>query len=396
MSMAIGLASTRVKTRQQIVGLVDKKTYTPSFVNQRVAMIHHRIHRARMLRGLSLEALAHSLGDISKQALNKFEKGDSKPNSTRILQLAKALNVKPEYFFRSDAIQLAPLEFRKLSKMSQARQASVREKMHDHLERYEALERCFDADTNVQVLPAQSLVVATAQEAEIAAQQLREQLQIGHDAIAHLTELLEDNGIKVALLDGPDDFDGACAATHDNQHVLIALNCQRPGERMRFTAAHELGHWVMAPPEDMSEQDKEGCCHRFAGAFLYPQSRVLQDFGNHQRSRVYLAELLNAKRRYGVSMQVALRRLKDLDLLSDAGFRNAYFEFSKHGWRTSEPEALLPEQPRRFESLVYRGLAEDLFTPSRAAEFLQCSLHELDPQLDRLPGHALHDLSIYG
>ena len=260
--------------------------------------------------------------------------------------------------------------------------------MHDHLERYEALERCFDADTTVQVLPAQSLAVANAQEAEMAAQQLREQLHIGHDAIAHLTELLEDNGIKVALLDGPDDFDGACAATHDNQHVLIALNCQRPGERMRFTAAHELGHWVMALPEVMSEKDKETCCHRFAGAFLYPQSRVLQDFGSHQRSRVYSAELLNAKRRYGVSMQMALRRLKDLDLLSDAGYRNAYFEFSKHGWRTSEPEALLPEQPRRFESLVYRGLAEDLFTPSRAAEFLQCSLHELDPQLDRMPTTA--------
>ena len=76
---------------------------------------------------MSLEALANNLGDISKQALNKFEKGYSKPNSTRILQLAKALNVKPEYFFRSDAIQLAPLEFRKLSKMSQGRQASVRE-----------------------------------------------------------------------------------------------------------------------------------------------------------------------------------------------------------------------------------------------------------------------------
>ena len=308
--------------------------------------------------------------------------------STAAMQLAKALNVKPEYFFRSDAIQLAPLEFRKLSKMSQARQASVCEKMHDHLERYEALERCFDADTTVQVLPAQSLVVANAQEAEMAAQQLRQQLHIGHDAIAHLTELLEDNGIKVALLDGPDDFDGACAATHDNQHVLIALNCQRPGERMRFTAAHELGHWVMALPEDMSEKDKEGCCHRFAGAFLYPQSRVLQDFGSHQRSRVFLAELLNAKRRYGVSMQVALRRLKDLNLLTDPGYMNAMIEFSRKGWRKVEPEMLTCEHPRRFESLVYRGLAEDLFTPSRAAEFLQCSLDELDPKLDRLPALA--------
>jgi len=352
-------------------------------------MIHDRIRRARLLRGLSLEALAQSLGDISKQALGKFEQGKAMPTSVRILQLAKSLQVKPEYFFRSDAIELAPLEFRKLAKMSQSRQHQVTEQMRDHLERYEALERCFDAtDAAIQVLPAQSLAVHNLAQAEEAAQQLRNQLQIGGDAIAHLTELLEEHGIKVALLKGPDDFDGACAATQNKQHVLIALNCQRPGERMRFTAAHELGHWVMKLPDNMTDKDKENCCHRFAGAFLYPKDRVLQDFGNHQRSRVFPAELLNAKRRYGVSMQVALRRLKDLGLLNEAGFRNAYFEFNKHGWRTHEPEALLPEQPRRFESLVYRGLAEELFTPSRAAEFLQCGLDELDPKLDRLPAHA--------
>ena len=347
-------------------------------------MIHDRIRRARHLQGISLEDLAQRLGNISKQGLNKFEKGESIPNSTRILQLAKALGVKPEYFFRQDAIQMAPLEFRKLSKMPQKRQASVREQMNDHLERYEALERCFDAEGRVQVLPAQSLSVGSIEEAEAAAQALRERLQIGHDAIAHLTELLEENGIKVALLDGPDDFDGACAATHDNQHVLIGLNRNRPGERVRFTAAHELGHWVMALPDAMSDKDKESACHRFAGAFLYPKDRVLQDFGHHRRSRVFAAELLNAKLRYGVSMQVVLRRLKDLGLITEASYSSTMISFSQHGWRKQEPEQLACEKPRRFESLVYRGLAEDLFTPSRAAEFLQCTLSELDPTLSHL------------
>ena len=220
-----------------------------------------------------------------------------------------------------------------------------------------------------------------------------------HDGLLGVAELLhhlnlglglgvEDNGIKVVLLDEPSDFDGACAATHDSQHVLIGLNRRRPGERVRFTAAHELGHWVLALPESMSEKEKEACCHRFAGAFLYPQSRVLQDFGNHQRSRVFMAELLNAKRRYGVSMQVALRRLKDLNLLTDSGYTGAMIQFSRKGWRAQEPETLACEHSRRFESLVYRGLAEDLFTPSRAAEFLQCRLDELDPTLDRLPESA--------
>lgn len=351
-------------------------------------MIHDRIRRARVLKGLTLDALALQLGDISKQALSKFEKGDAAPNSTRLLQLARALNVKPEYFFRSDSVTLAPLEFRKLAKMPKYRQAQVEEQMREHLERYIALERCFDA-TDVPVLPAaaRAIAVNSFDGAEDAANQLRHTWEIGGDAIANLTQLLEEHGIKVALLEGFDDFDGACAATHDEQHVLIALNTTRPGERMRFTAAHELGHWVMALPDDMPEKDKEACCHRFAGAFLYPADHVVKDFGSHQRTRVHPGELLNAKRRYGVSMQVALRRLKDLHLLSDAGYKWACIEFNKNGWRSAEPEPLLAERPRRFESLVFWGLAEDLFSPSRAAEFLQRRIDDLDPALRGLAEH---------
>jgi Zn-dependent peptidase ImmA (M78 family) len=92
-------------------------------------------------------------------------------------------------------------------------------------------------------------------------------------------------------------------------------------------------------------------------------------------------ELLNAKRRYGVSMGAALRRLKDLQLITDSGYRGMNIEFNRNGWRTNEPEPLQAETPRRFESLAYRALAEDLITPSRAAELLQCSATELDPGL---------------
>ncbi len=346
-------------------------------------MINDRIRRARVLRGLSLEDLAQRLGDISKQALSKFEKeGGHVPNSTRLLQLARALDVKPEYFFRPDAVALAPLEFRKLARMPRKRQAQVEEQMREHLERYIALERCFDAaDVAVAATPARCLPVSSAEAAEVAARQLREDWAIGGDAIANLTELLEEHGIKVALLEGPEDFDGACAATHDEQHVLIALNRTRPGERMRFTAAHELGHWIMGLPEDMPEKEKETCCHRFAGAFLYPREQVVLDFGGHKRSRVHPVELLNAKRRHGVSMQVALRRLKDLELLSDGGYRSLFIQFSKQGWRSAEPEPMRAEEPRRFESLVFWGLAEDLFSPSRASEFLQRPIDQLEPAL---------------
>ena len=77
----------------------------------------------------------------------------------------------------------------------------------------------------------------------------------------------------------------------------------------------------------------------------------------------------------------ALRRLKDLALLSDTGYQYCTIQFSKNGWRKEEPEALPSEIPRRFESLVFWGLAEDFISKSRAAEFLQQPLSALDPSL---------------
>lgn len=340
--------------------------------------ISERIRRARVARGLTLDDVAKKMGDISKQGLSKLESGQMAPNSSRLLSLAKALAVRPEYFLRKDGVTLAPLEFRKLAKMPRYRQEQVKEQMRDHLERYISLESCFPESAKAEICVPRSIRVETIEEAENAANDLRQAWNIGGDAIANLADLLESHGFKIMLLAGLDDFDGACAATDDEGHVLISLNGDRPGERVRFTAAHELGHWVMALPESMPEKIREKVCHRFAGAFLFPADQVKAEFGEHQRSRIHPQELMNAKQLYGVSMQVVMRRLKDLGLLSEAGYQSISITINVNGWRKNEPGALASERPRRFESLVFRGLAEGVFTVSRAAEFLQLPISALD------------------
>jgi Zn-dependent peptidase ImmA (M78 family)/DNA-binding XRE family transcriptional regulator len=345
------------------------------------SIIGERLYRARVSRGLSLEELAHRVGDISKQALSKLETGKMAPNSARLLTLSKALGIKPEYFFRHASLRLAPLEFRKLAKMPLYRQVQVREQMHDHLERYIALEDSFVDSVAIPVIRPGAIEVHSVEEAEHAAERLRSEWNTGADAIANLVELLEAHGIKVVLLDVCEDFDGACGASENNAHVLISLNASRPGERMRFTAAHELGHWIMKLPDDMPEKEKEHCCHRFAGAFLFPAAQVRAEFGEHQRSRVHPQELYNAKKLYGVSMQGIVRRLKDLGLLSEAGYKQISFLISTKGWRKEEPGKLRAERPTRFESLVFRAYAEELISKSRAAEFLQLPLSKMDADL---------------
>lgn len=340
--------------------------------------IHDRIRRARVSRGLSLEALASRMGNISKQGLSKFESGTAVPNSTRLLQLAGVLGVKPEYFLRSETIAIATLEFRKHAKMPLYRQEQVKEMMRDHLERYLFLESSFERDAPNQPIPPHSIAVNSPEDAEQAAMKLRERWGVGEDAIADLIDLLESNGFKIVLLHNIDDFDGACAATVDKKHVLFALNGAKPGERMRFTLAHELGHWAMRLPPDMPEQEKERCCNRFAGAFLLPAVQVSAEFGPHQRSRVHPQELFNAKQAYRVSMAMVLMRLQDLDLLSQAGYKALTIQFNRQGWRKAEPGVLPGERPRHFESLVFRGLSERIFTLSRAAELLQLPISKMN------------------
>jgi hypothetical protein len=95
---------------------------------------------------------------------------------------------------------------------------------------------------------------------------------------------------------------------------------------------------------------------------------------------VHPVELLNAKRRYGVSMQVALRRLKDLQLLSDAGYHSILSSSAKR-LEISRAGADARRRAPPFRVLGVLGLAEDLFSPSRASEFLQRPIDQLEPSL---------------
>ncbi len=58
-------------------------------------MINDRIRRARLLRGMSLEALALSLGDITKQGLSKYEKRVEYPELAAPSTIGKGAGGEP-------------------------------------------------------------------------------------------------------------------------------------------------------------------------------------------------------------------------------------------------------------------------------------------------------------
>jgi Zn-dependent peptidase ImmA (M78 family)/DNA-binding XRE family transcriptional regulator len=337
-------------------------------------MLSDRIHRARVLKRMTLQEMADAMG-VTKQALSKFETGKDTPNSARLIQMSKLLGVKPEYFFRPYSVELNNVEFRKQSALSAKDRDAIIEQTRDSIERYLTLESFFEGEGLPRSFSdKERYEVNSLDDAEKAAEQLRRHWRIGFDAIENLTELLEDQGIKVVALDTPDKFDGLCAEI--GSHSVIILNKHRPGDRQRFTAAHELGHLVMRISPDL---DEEKACHRFAGAFLFPAECVKREFGQ-KRAKIHIYELRSLKEKYRISMQVAMRRALEQGVLTDAGYKSLYFLFSKSGYRKQEPgEQLPPEHPERFNRLAYRALAEGMVSPSKAAELLHVPLNQVMP-----------------
>lgn len=345
-------------------------------------MLHERIKRARILRNMTLQQVADAVGDISKQAISKYEQGKDCPGSARLIQLAGVFAVKPEYFFRPRSVALGEVEFRKHSAFGKREQAAVKEQVREQLERYLDVEALFDlgaGEASRQVL--HRYAVANAEQAELAANALRADWELGTAPITNLTETLEEHGVKVVGVDGHARFDGLCAELNHGLDAVVVFNRNRAGERQRFNLAHELGHLMMDLPQAMhGTRDEENLCHRFAGALLFPAEQVKASFGA-SRQNVLMQECLLAKQEWGLSMQAVLRRLLDGNILSDSRYRSAMMLVSRKGWRTREPGALPAEQTFRLRQLALRALAEELISPSRAAELLATEVMQLEGML---------------
>lgn len=345
-------------------------------------MLGPRIKQGRLAAGLSLRAVGEAVG-LSAMAISKYERGVIKPPSETLLRLARAFGVRTEYFFRQPVVELTEVDFRKHEKLSPRDEARALEDVRERLERWIELESIIPASwPKVFALPKRLPAQVVSYDAiEAVAEQVRAAWQLGTGPIGNLIDKLEEEGIKVILTphDGGKKFDGLVAKA--NGHTVIVIGEDWPGDRQRFTLAHELGH-LMLHGRIAADLDEERACHRFASAFLVPQEEAIRLLGG-SRSWLEPQEIYMLKHEWGLSMNGWIYRAQDLGILTKAVAKRHWDFFARQkedgeSWRQKEPgEAYPKECPRRFVQLVYRALAEDLIGESRAAELLALPLVEL-------------------
>jgi Zn-dependent peptidase ImmA (M78 family)/DNA-binding XRE family transcriptional regulator len=310
-------------------------------------------------------------GLVTKQSISKYERGKSQPSPKVLRALAKAFGVKTADLFREPVGNVEFVAYRKTSALGKRKQEQVesivRRKLEDRLRLQDLLGQARDVN-----IPIRHWNVSSLQQAEQAADELRDLWDLGHDPIANVTRVLEDRHVYVIPVDAPDKFDGISALVRDNdgEAMAAAVVCQdgRAGERQRLNLAHELAHLILNVEEsdDFTEED---AAFRLGAAFLVPAEALKRNVGS-RRNTVQLQELLLLKRHYGLSMQALLYRMRDLGIISQNHYTEWCIRINKQGWRKSEPEEMPPEQPDWFRRSVLRAFSEDLLSKDDAERML--------------------------
>ncbi|MEU4351776.1 ImmA/IrrE family metallo-endopeptidase [Streptomyces sp. NPDC023838] len=204
-----------------------------------------------------------------------------------------------------------------------------------------------------------------------AAETLRLEWGVPIGPLSNVIEVLEGAGALLVVRDLESRELDAVSQWPPGQRPLFLLNSTAPGDRFRFSLAHELGHVVMHPePGDPRVQEQQA--DQFAAEFLMPHEPILADL----RTGVDLPRLQGLKNRWGVSMAALTRRAKSLGILTEWQYRELMVQMSALGYRTNEPVSIERETPRYLAEAVTRLRHQHHLDLSQAAHLAGLELEE--------------------
>lgn len=205
---------------------------------------------------------------------------------------------------------------------------------------------------------------------EEAARHLRAAWLVPRGPIRNLVELIEGaGGIVIETENISRQVDGM-SIWPPGMPPLFFVNKLIPGDRQRFTLAHELAHILMhqVPSEDMEDE-----ADRFASEFLIPADEFVP-----MVTDASLQELARLKRYWKMSMGSLLMKARSTNCITARRYHYLWMQMGKAGYKTREPiELEVPkERPRMIQDVLDLHFRELNMTPQQIAERLRMLLME--------------------
>lgn len=317
-----------------------------------------RIKQARELKGLTQAQLARR-ARIDQSLIAYLEKGRREPSEETLERIAIQTGFPPSFFRQesSEGFPSGSLQFRART-MSAGQRTQIRQYAKTVWEIAQHMAK------QVNEIPLR--LPRLSERPGVAASVTRSELGLSPDSpIPHVTNAIEKAGVLVLNIPLPmDKWDAFCVWVGEEvKKPVIVVADGAPGDRLRYSIAHEVGHLVLHQSLDGRLKTIDNEADHFASEFLMPESAMREEL----TSPVTLASLADLKPRWGVSIQALIRRAYGLEIITERQYKYLFQQLTKRGWRKQEPSALaVPvERPRAF-----RQMAEILYgNPIRYKQF---------------------------
>ena len=308
---------------------------------------------AREARALTQSELASRIG-CSQAKLSKYESGLLVVSDEDRVALARELEFPEAFFFQTDRVYGfgSPCFYhRKRTRMPVADLRRIQARLNIFRFHVARLLRA------VEILTENRFVRLDVDEhngPEEVARLLRQQWGVPMGPVVSVVNAVESAGAIVhAVSLGTRSLD-AISQVAPGCPPLIFVNSDVPGDRLRFTLMHEIGHIVMHQvPSDQMETQSD----RFAAEFLMPAAEIKPSL-----RQVRLQQLPALKSIWKVSMAALVKRAFDLGQVTERQYRTLFTELSMQGWRTKEPIPIPFETPTVFRQMLDVHLSAHGFT----------------------------------
>lgn len=189
-----------------------------------------------------------------------------------------------------------------------------------------------------------------------------------------ISEIENAGGIVYLMPFGTDKID---AISLPCTTPLFLVNSQIPGDRCRFTLAHELGHIIMHGK--CSHENMENEADRFAAEFLMPAKDI-----EHDLESITIKKAAGVLKPYWkVAISALILRARDLKIITKEQCTNFYKQLSYYGYRKHEPVQIPLEQPSVLKDTINVYLSDYGYEVGDLAKMV--NLHESEFQKQYTP-----------
>lgn len=333
-----------------------------------------RLTLARKRRRFSKKELAEAVG-VTPHSILRYEKGEIRPTDEVVARLSGSLKFSIDFFFGADVDEIheGAASFRSLSSITaKDRDAALAAGSLAYMLSDWVGER-FD-------LPKPDLLDLSDDTPEIAARSLREKWGLGERPIKNMVHLLEAKGVRLfSMAENTMAVDAFSVWRRETPYVF--LNTMKTAEHGRYDAAHELGHLVLHREGGPKGRAAEHEANQFAAAFLLPAADVMATL-----PRVHtLNQVIEAKKRWAVSVMALLHRLRRLEIMSDWQYRMFCIDATGLGYRRAEPFGVARERSVVWQK-VLTTLWGERVTKAEIARDLNMPPNEVENLLFGLAG----------